>query len=99
MRALFMCSIALFASHANATQFELSRTELQNMAQLSKGATLDIAALPISSQSAAKVRLKRIEIYAPGARIYRMIAPENMKLRAVIGLGLLLTVPFLAPRC
>ena len=72
MRALFMCSIALLASHANAFQFELSRTELQNMAQLSKGATLDIAALPISSQSAAKVRLKRIEIYAPSARIYQM---------------------------
>ena len=73
MRALLMCSITLLANQAGAAaQFELSRTELQNMAQLSKGATVDIAALPLNSQSAAKVRLKRIEIYAPSARIYRM---------------------------
>ena len=72
MRALLLYSLAFVASHAGAAQFELSRTELQNMAQLSKGATLDIAALPLNSQSAAKVRLKRIEIYAPSARIYRI---------------------------
>jgi len=61
------------ACHAGAaTTFELSRAELQSMAQLANGATLDIAALPSNSQSAAKVRLKRIEIYAPDARIYRI---------------------------
>ena len=73
MRALLFCSMALAASQmCNAAQFELSRTELRSMAQLSKGATLDVAALPLNSQSAAKVRLKRIEIYAPSARIYLM---------------------------
>ena len=78
MRTLLACSMALAASQAFATPsfaastFELSRSELQNMAQLSKGATLDIAALPVNSQRAAKVRLKRIEIYAPSARIYRV---------------------------
>ncbi len=73
MRALFVCSIALAASQiCAAAQFELSRTELRTMTQLSTGATLDIAALPSNSQIAAKVRLKRIEIYAPGARIYLM---------------------------
>lgn len=73
MRTLILCSIALAASQAFASPgFELSRTELQNLAQLSKGATLDVAALPMNSQNAAKVRLKRIEIYAPSARIYRV---------------------------
>ena len=73
MRALLVCSIALAASQmCAAAQFELSRAELRSMTQLSKGATLDIAALPLNSQIAAKVRLKRIEIYAPSARIYLM---------------------------
>ena len=41
MRALLMCSITLLASQAGAAaQFEISRTELQNMAQLSKGVEL-----------------------------------------------------------
>ncbi len=71
MRALFVCSIALAVSQVcAAAQFELSRAELISMAQLSKGATVDIAALPLNSQTAAKVRLKRLEIYAPSARIY-----------------------------
>lgn len=71
MRALVICSIALAASQmCAAAQFELSRAELRAMTQLSTGATLDVAALPSNSQNAAKVRLKRIEIYAPSARIY-----------------------------
>ena len=73
MRALFMCSIALAAGQAFAgAEFKLSRAELNAMTQLPKGATLELDALPSTSQSAAKVRLKRIEIYAPGAKIYRI---------------------------
>ena len=75
MRALLICSIALAAGQAfAAAEFKLSRAELTDMAQLPKGATLELDALPTTSQSAAKVRLKRIEIYAPGAKIYHLDA-------------------------
>ncbi len=73
MRTFLVCSLALATSQAfAAATFELSRAELQSMTQSAKGATLEIAALPVTSQSAAKVRLKRIEIYAPSTRIYRV---------------------------
>jgi len=73
MRTLLFCSIALAAGQAfAATEFKLSRAELSKMAHLQKGATLEIEALPVDSQRAANVRLKRIEIYAPDSKIYRL---------------------------
>ncbi len=73
LRALLISSMAFAASQTGvAAEFKLSRAELLSMAQLSKGATLELAAMPVNSQSAAKVRLKRIEIYAPSAKIYQI---------------------------
>ena len=75
LRALLISSVASAASQASgAAEFKLSGAELLSMAQLSKGATLELAALPVTSQSAAKVRLKRIEIYAPSTKLYRVDA-------------------------
>ena len=72
MRGLITLFVLMCASHALATpgSVSLERATLRQLGNLSPGQSLSVAAFPAGPGLVSAYEFRRIEIYAPGARVF-----------------------------
>jgi Metallo-peptidase family M12 len=68
-RYLILLTAASFLAVSAAQALDLDARTLAKLRNTPVGSTVDLAAMPISIDADAKVRMKRVDFYAPDARI------------------------------
>lgn len=73
-RALLFAAAAGFLGVAHAAERIVDRTTMRQLSGLHPGDTLTLQGFPVGADQNASVRLQRVQIYAPDARIYVITA-------------------------
>ncbi|MGQ0798493.1 MAG: M12 family metallo-peptidase [Pseudomarimonas sp.] len=74
MRASMWWAIGLILAPAVLPAAQMTRSEVRAALRLEVGQSAELAELPLGGERSASVRMRRVEVYAPGAKVYEATA-------------------------